>query len=115
MSLRDRISSRSKFKWWQFELRPLAMLGTDFDEGMESTGGDVPPESLIEEARNFAICAPFAPQFADQFAVRLQFGAICGFRKRIEDGLMYWLHGEWLQSTALHCSNKRPISGSEYA
>jgi hypothetical protein len=33
------------------------------------------PQPLVEEVGNFAIRAPFAAQFADQFAVGLQFGS----------------------------------------
>jgi hypothetical protein len=72
-------------------------------------------QPLVEEAGNFAIRPPFAAKFADQFTVRLQFGAWRLFRERFEDILVHRFHKAWLPSTALRCSNRRPISGSDYA
>jgi hypothetical protein len=42
---------------------------------MEGAECDMQPQPLVEEVGNFAIRAPFAAQFADQFAVGLQFGS----------------------------------------
>jgi hypothetical protein len=33
------------------------------------------PQMLVEEVGDFSVRAPLAAQFADQFAMRLQFGA----------------------------------------
>jgi hypothetical protein len=72
-------------------------------------------QTLVEEPGDFAVGPPFTAQLADQFTVRLQFGAWRLFRERFEDNLVHRFHKAWLPSTALHCSNRRPISGSDYA
>jgi hypothetical protein len=82
---------------------------------MECAEGDMKSQPLVEEAGNFAIRPPFAAQFADQFTVRLQFGARRLFRERFEDNLVHRFHNALLPSTSLHCSNRRPISGSDDA
>ena len=56
-------------------MRSFAMLRADFHEGVEGAECDMQPQPLMEKAGNFAIRPPFAPKFADQFVVGLQFGA----------------------------------------
>jgi hypothetical protein len=73
------------------------------------------PQPLVEEAGNFAIRPPFAAKFADQFTVGLQCGAWRFFRERYEDNFVCRFHKAWLPGTSLRCSNRRPISDSDYA
>jgi hypothetical protein len=82
---------------------------------MEGAECDMQSQPLVEKASDFAVRAPFAAQFADQFAVGLQFGAWRLFRDRFEDNLVCRFHKAWLPSTELRCSNRRPISGSDAA
>ena len=56
-------------------MRSLAMLRSDLHEGVKRAECDMKTQPLVEEPGNFAVRAPFAAKFADQFTVGLQLGA----------------------------------------
>ena len=70
----------------------LAMLRADLHEGVEGAECDMKSQPLVEEAGDFAIRPPFAAKFADQFTVRLQFGARRLLRRIFENGSKFWFH-----------------------
>ena len=90
-------------------MQSLAMLRADFYEGVEGAECDMQPQPLVEKAGNFAIRPPFAPKFADQFVVGLQFGARRLFRRIFENGSKFWFHCDGSRALRKSWSINSPI------
>ena len=74
-ALQCRRFDRRSFRRGQFKLRSLAMLRTNFYEGVERARRNVQSEPLLKEASHVTVSLPFATQFPDQVAMGFQLGA----------------------------------------
>ena len=109
-------SAVAKLHRRQFKLRSLAMLCADLHEGVEGAECDIHSQPLVEKASDFAVRAPFAAQFADQFAVGFQFGAWTAFQGEIREWFDVLVpYGLAPERFALIVPLSSPITRSDYA
>jgi hypothetical protein len=89
------------FERSQLILSSLAKLGADFYEGVESARSNRQSKPRLKELGDRAVGLPLAPQFPDEFAVRLELRAWWLGRK-IGKSDLNWIafqgNGVWLKN-----------------